>query len=110
MVLLRFISDWKRRLVRARELAADEGCGNSWLWLIRARVLTYLLSRYPEPKPPAWPPVRKPRRAPFYPQHFCLVEEPVDTPPRSTERLKPLLKDIRQCNRPRRRKPWFLWG
>lgn len=103
--LLNLVREWTARRARLRTLLASTDTAQSWLYSIRLRIIAFLLSRYdhrdpsPAPEshtaPPAAPPVT-----------FCVILEPVYSPPRPHRFLAAKLRDITRCNaRPR----WRFW-
>lgn len=100
MSLTAMARDWIRRLAALYRQAADPLPGHEWLTALRIRILCYLINRY-EGQSPATPSDgpeggNEPPRS--EPPTYCIVDEPVDHPPRSTCRLGSLLEDIRRLN------------
>ena len=51
LLISQLVNLWRQRLVRARTQASDPyaATGGEWLWLVRIRIYSFLVSRYSEP-------------------------------------------------------------
>jgi hypothetical protein len=103
--IFQLLAQWRERLGIVRGLAAASDDG--WLWRLRARVLTFLISRYGERDGDDARIVGNITRVPT--PSFCLVD-PEDHPPRQTARLSDLIRSIHTENdRARARLRWRLF-
>lgn len=106
-LIQQLLAVWRERLVRLRALAAEPDLGGNWVWRARARILTFLISRYGDPDAAA----REESCfgvGPGMERTLCLVE-PVDAPPRARENLGALLEAIKKTNAEARRRLRWRW-
>jgi hypothetical protein len=101
---------WRQRLAHASVVADDPhpASGSQWLWRMRGRILTFLISRYSEPEAA--------RREEAY---MHLVPDSLDSslfevqaqdaPPRSRRWLSPTLRSIHHENVEARRARRGRW-
>jgi len=107
MKLFQLIAEWRQRLGRARLFRDELDRGYAWLWEIRARILSFLLSRFQEPAESPEPGLTPELPIPHPPATYCIVRAADGPPPRSGEAIASILRDIRFCNR-RMRSRWVL--
>jgi hypothetical protein len=98
-LISQLVALWRARLAHVRPLAADPAPaqGSQWLWRVRERILTFLISRYDDPV------VERREEAltdlTTYSMDSSLFEvEAEDAPPRSRERLGSSLREIKRAN------------
>jgi hypothetical protein len=98
-MIAQLLSLWRRRLAHVRVMVEDPYpvSGNQWLWRMRERILTFLVSRYSEPEVAR----REEALMNLEPDSLdsCLFEvEAEDAPPRSRAHLGPTLQSIHREN------------
>jgi len=100
------IQSWRERLAGLHELAAEPS-GSQWLWLARARILRFLISRY-SAEPVGAVPVGHPALKDKPRVTVCVVEA-CDAPPRTREDLASIFLSIRRENLEAQRRLRWRW-
>jgi hypothetical protein len=99
LLISQLVSLWRRRLAHVRSLADDPDpvSGSQWLWRVRERILTFLVSRYSEPEA-----VRREEALmhlePDTLDSSLFEVQAEDAPPRSRTHLGPTLRSIHRSN------------
>ncbi len=107
MVIAERTRDWFFRLADLRSLIRTQPQGPVWLWMIRIRILNYLVSRYgDQPAPQAEPAAgdAEPYAAsggdtlPGPGSLSLLWNAGIAHPPRPLSAIRPVLEDLRTLN------------
>jgi hypothetical protein len=112
LLISQLLTHWRRRLARVRTLASDPRpvSGDQWLWSVRARILSFLVTRYSDPA--AARREQSLMNLSFPTLDPSLFEvEPLEVAPRSRRHLGQKLRAIHQSNFDNwraRRWRWFL--
>ncbi len=109
--------DWQLRLAGLKRLVADDPQGPIWLWQIRIRILTYLVSRYAETPSTALGRKRETAESqactesvemlPPVPPTTLLPPVGVEHPPKPAAVIAKVLVEIHELHQQRRIDQWI---
>jgi hypothetical protein len=99
LLISQLLTYWRHRLERVRSLAADPRpvSGDQWLWQVRARILSFLVSRYSDPAAARREQALMNLSFPTLDPSLFEVEA-FEVAPRSRQRLGQKLRAIHQSN------------
>lgn len=125
MVIAEGTRDWSIRLAGLRSLIHTEPQGPVWLWMIRIRILNYLVSRYGDQPAPQAEPAGDDEDTdtagggdtlPDPGLVAILPDAGITHPPRPLSSIRPVLEDLRTLNdqryeviRPPPEVAWMWW-